>query len=387
MNKLKIKQFFRRTLECSEFLACVVKSKCSSGHSDGTIYIMQNSHLGDFVLSLPFFERLRKHYADRQLVLISDKNIRELAETCGLFDRFIGIDMKKASGYRHIFYRWQIFRKLSDLTGSAFIQCFGVGATNFEDCAALLVQAPEKYVFVDSPYNVLRSGVIYEGLRTKFFNHTLPYRLEHSLLWNENNFADFITKQTEPVQVGNLEMFEPLPEPPPSDYVLLIPGANDARRRWEPEKFASAAEAVLEQKPNWQILLSGTPQEDDILEAVIKALPEKLRQKVVKRPPTADKLTGIRQLMSDVKNSELVITNDTAPLHIAAKYGVKTICITGGWHWGVFAPCEEYKNTKFIYHQMPCYKCGSFCKYNTIPFKCLQGIPSETVSTSIAEQI
>ena len=59
MNKLKIKQIFRRTLESAELLACVVKSKCTSGHSDGTVYVMQNSHLGDFVLSLPFFERLR----------------------------------------------------------------------------------------------------------------------------------------------------------------------------------------------------------------------------------------------------------------------------------------------------------------------------------------
>ena len=116
------------------------------------------------------------------------------------------------------------------------------------------------------------------------------------------------------------------------------------------------------------------------MEAVIKALPEKLRQKVVKRPPAADKLTGIKQLMSDVKNAELVITNDTAPLHIAAKYGVKTLCITGGWHWGVFAPCEEYKNTKFIHHKMTCYRCGSFCKYNTIPFRCLQDLPIETVN-------
>ena len=126
-----------------------------------------------------------------------------------------------------------------------------------------------------------------------------------------------------------------------------------------------------------QVLISGSPQENDIMQAVIEAQPEKLQQKFYQRPPTGDKLAGLKQLISDIKNAELVITNNTASLHIAAKYGVKNICITGGWHRGVFSPCEEYKNTEFIYNKMPCYRCGSSCKYKTAPFKCLQGIPTE----------
>ena len=77
-----------------------------------------------------------------------------------------------------------------------------------------------------------------------------------------------------------------------------------------------------------------------------------------------------------INEAKLVLTNDTGPMHIAAKYGVKTICITGGWHWGVFAPCKEYKSVKFIYEKMPCYGCGGSCKYKTIPFKCLQKLLS-----------
>ena len=141
-----------------------------------------------------------------------------------------------------------------------------------------------------------------------------------------------------------------------------------------------SAEILLKKNPEQKILFSGSPQEETLLDAVIKTLPEDLQKRVFKQPLASDKLGSIKQLFSDVKNAELVITNDTAPLHIAAKYKVKTICITGGWHWGVFSPCEEYKNTEFIYHQMPCYKCGSFCKYNTTPFKCLQDLPIETVN-------
>ena len=373
-HKLKIKCIIRRFLESAELLLIAFISRFHSSGDGRTVYVMQSSHLGDFLVSLNFFQRLRKHFCDAELVFISDQNIRELAEASGIFDRFIALDMRRCSGYRHIFYRWKVFRQLGRLSGKAFIQCFGVGATNFEDCAALLVKAPEKYVFVDSPYNVLRSGVIYEGLRTKFFKHTLPYRLEKSLLWNENNFADFITGQTEPVQVGNLEMFEPLPERDRSlgEYAMFVVGADDPRRRWEPEKFAQAAEKFLQTNPTKKIFFSGSPAEQKIIAAVIAQIPKELHNQIITRTPEKNYLQAIKRLMSDCKYAELVVVGETGPLHIAAKYKTRCYCLCGGWHYGVFAPCEEYENTKFIYNKMTCYRCGSFCKYNTIPFRCLQ---------------
>ena len=57
----------------------------------------------------------------------------------------------------------------------------------------MTVNAPDKYVFVDYFYNVQQYGVFYEALRTKFFNHTLPYRIELNLPDNESNYADFIS--------------------------------------------------------------------------------------------------------------------------------------------------------------------------------------------------
>lgn len=381
-HKLKIKCAIRRFLESAELLLIAFISRFHSSGGGRTVYVMQSSHLGDFLVSLNFFQRLRKHFSDAELVFISDKNIRELAEASGIFDRFIALDMRRCSGYRHIFYRWKVFRQLGRLSGKAFIQCFGVGATNFEDCAAMLVKAPEKYVFVDSPYNTLRNGVIYEGLRTILFPNALPYRIEHTLIWNENQYADFITGKKEEFTVGNLEMFEPLPERDKSlgEYALFVVGADDPRRRWKPEKFAAVAEKFLRDNPAKKILFSGSPREQKIIDSVIAQVPGELRNQIIVRAPEKNYLTAIKRLMSDCKYAEFVLVGETGPLHIAAKYKTRCYCLCGGWHYGVFAPCEEYENTEFIYHQMPCYKCGSFCKYNTIPFKCLQDLPIETVN-------
>ena len=84
--------------------------------------------------------------------------------------------------------------------------------------------------------------------------------------------------------------------------------------------------------------------------------------------------------MSDIKHADLLLTNDTGPMHIAAKYGTRTLCMTGGWHWGIFAPCQEYKSVKFVYEKKPCYNCGGSCKYKTEPFKCLQELTADRLS-------
>ena len=379
MDKLKIVlkkllRFCRRTIETAEFIFCKVLFCRAEKNPVKQVVVIQNSHLGDFVLSLPFFQRL-KNESGLPLLLISDNRIEELAEASGVFDEFIGIDFKRSSSYKHLFYRWKTLWRLRKISAQKAIQCFGVGKTSLEDCMLLAVKSPDKYVFVDNFYNVQRSGTFYEALRTKFFNHTLPYRLELSLLANENNYANFITGVDQAVAVGNLECFEPLPERDEmlADYCLIIPGADDPRRRWEAEKFACLARQVVAQQ-QLNLLFSGSPAEAEIIKKVFDYLPEEVQKKAKIRTPEPNKLASIKRLMSDCKHAKLVLTNDTGPMHIAAKYGVKTICMTGGWHWGIFAPCKEYKSVEFKHEKMDCYGCGGSCKYRTVPFKCLQNL-------------
>jgi len=111
-----------------------------------------------------------------------------------------------------------------------------------------------------------------------------------------------------------------------------------------------------------------------------------MQKKARIRAAAVDKSTSIKQLMSDVKHASILLTNDTGPMHIAAKYGIRCYCITGGWHWKIFSPCQEYSNTKFLHHEMPCYQCGSFCPYPGVPFKCLQELTAEKSMVCVRKQ-
>ena len=231
-----------------------------------------------------------------------------------------------------------------------------------------------------------RWGARYNALRKKLFTCSHEYDKRFSLLGNEKLLADLICGTCECDPVGNLDMFEKLPASDMKKYLLLIPGANDPRRRWEPEKFAGLA-AKIAVSHQLDILISGSPTEKEAVEKCCDALPEDLKEHTFIRQPKADKLSSVKQLMSDVKHASWVITNDTGPMHIAAKYGVKTFCITGGWHWGVFAPCAEYTNVCFIHKKMECYGCDSLCKYRTTPFACLGFLTVEGAIQAAAEEL
>ena len=199
-----IKRTCHRTIATAELILLKIVFRKQRYAQTQQVVLMQNPHLGDFELSLPFFQRLKRQL-DCPLVLVSDWRIREVAVSSGIFDEFVGVDMKRAGSYRHWLCRWQTFRRLRKISACKFVQCYGAGAASFEDCAALAVNAPEKYIFVDNFYNVQRSGTFYEALRTRFFSHTLPYRTELSLLENENNFADFITGKSAPLSEEDLQ--------------------------------------------------------------------------------------------------------------------------------------------------------------------------------------
>ena len=376
----KIKRFCRGVLSVNELLIWQVCLRRKVRAHGDKVVVIQDCHVGDFLISLPFFQRMRDFYG-RKLTLVSDKRIVPLAMASGCFDEVVAVDMKRASSFLHIFCRWKTLWRLRKLNAKVLLQKYSVGGTSLEDCMAAVIPAVEK-IGVESEKTVSNGGCKFYGrLLKNNFDKLYKYNTKLNLLENENAFCNMVCSTNEQECVGDLECFEPLPEHDESlgKYALFIVGADDPRRRWEPWKFAEVAIKYLEKNPENKVLFSGSPAEQPIIAEVLEKIPTELKKRTRVREAEKDYLSSIKRLMSDCKHAEWVLTNDTGPMHIAAKCGTKTLCITGGWHWGVFSPCKEYQSVEFIYKKMDCYNCGSFCKYNTTPFKCLQQIQPETV--------
>ncbi len=104
-------------------------------------------------------------------------------------------------------------------------------------------------------------------------------------------------------------------------FVVLNPGANKPIKRWPADRFAAVAD-VLSQRHKLAVLVSGSPGEANIVQAVVEAAKVEVVN-LVQRGITLGSLKAVLQ------RARLLITNDTGPRHIAAALGTPVVALFG----------------------------------------------------------
>lgn len=100
-----------------------------------------------------------------------------------------------------------------------------------------------------------------------------------------------------------------------SRLVVVHPGASDVRRQWPPERFAAVADRLIGQGA--RIVISATDAEREISEKLVSHM----------HHPALD-LTGklsLTALCGLLERSEMMLANDTGPLHLALAVGTPAV--------------------------------------------------------------
>jgi len=158
--------------------------------------------------------------------------------------------------------------------------------------------------------------------------------------------------------------------------ILIFPGAGAAKRSWEPGKFLELIQLIIKHTTK-HIILAGGPDEIKTGETLMNALPA---QNVTNRIGQ----TPLTELIGLIADADLIISNETSAIHIAAAVDTKAICILGGGHFGRFAPYPPgIKNAPLcLFEKMACFNCNWGCHYKTAenePFPCVSAISMEKV--------
>ncbi len=102
--------------------------------------------------------------------------------------------------------------------------------------------------------------------------------------------------------------------------VGLVPGSQWGTKRWPAEQFAALVEQVTAW-PGTHCALFGAPQERDIADAVLAAC----------RVPVIDWVgkTSLSELPAYMERCDVVVSNDTGSMHIAAALGKPIVTLYG----------------------------------------------------------
>ena len=102
--------------------------------------------------------------------------------------------------------------------------------------------------------------------------------------------------------------------------VGLVPGSQWGTKRWPAEHFAALIERVTAW-PNTRCVLFGSPQERGIADAVVAACQTPVIDLVGK--------TSLRDLPAYMGCCDVIVSNDTGPMHIAAALGKPIVTLYG----------------------------------------------------------
>ncbi len=130
-------------------------------------------------------------------------------------------------------------------------------------------------------------------------------------------------------------------------FALINPGANNPAKRWPVERFGAIG-AELARERGLRVLVTGSPDERELVENVTRAVNEEVARDGGRGRSGQERATGqhavsltacgvtlgaLKAILSEREGSRsrcrVLITNDTGPRHIAAAFGVPTVTLFG----------------------------------------------------------
>ena len=155
----------------------------------------------------------------------------------------------------------------------------------------------------------------------------------------------------------------------------LCPGAAyGPAKRWLPERFAAAAEKVSAQSPV-QWILFGTPRDATIGEQIAAALGGHCMNRIGQ--------TTLDQLIHELGECRLLLTNDTGTMHLAALLGVPVVAIFGSTEPRLTGP--HGSGHIILRHHVECSPC--FLRECPIDFRCMKAISIQEVADAVLSML
>jgi lipopolysaccharide heptosyltransferase II len=147
-------------------------------------------------------------------------------------------------------------------------------------------------------------------------------------------------------------------------WVAIQPGARWANKRWPVENFTELVHLLAQRFPETRFAVFGGDDEKNLGEIISRAAPERCLNLCGQ--------TTLPEMVEWVRLCELMVTNDTGPMHAAAALGKPLIALFGPTEPRRTGPYGRLENVLRI--ELPCSPClKSYCTYEK-PNECLNAI-------------
>jgi len=152
-------------------------------------------------------------------------------------------------------------------------------------------------------------------------------------------------------------------------WIAIQPGARWENKRWPVEHFAELIRLLAKKFPDTRFAILGAAEDKPLGEMILRAEPQ--------RSLNLCGETSLPEMIEWLRLCELMVTNDTGPMHVAAALGKPLVALFGPTEPRRTGPYGHLENALRL--DLPCSPClKSHCTYEK-PDECLKAISPATV--------
>ncbi len=294
--------------------------------------------IGDAVMSTPALGAIRAAFPSSEIVLAANPVVSELMSPHPFSDRAVVYD--KRGSHSGIGGLWKFSRLLA-------VERF--------DLAILFQNAIEAAIIARLAGIKTRAGYATDG-RAILLTHGVRVSKEVRRLHHSRYYLNMLGELGIPPAGQELCLQCTDEEKSWAGGVLgagrwaaINPGAAyGSAKRWYPDRFAEVAD-VLASDFGYGSLLVGGPGE--------AAIGSEIESRMRSKPLNLIGTTSVRQLMALLASVELVITNDSGPMHVAAAFDRPIVALFGPTDHTATSPlCSRFLLVRKETECAPCFK-------------------------------
>jgi len=333
------------------------------------VLILKPSSLGDVIHALPVLRLLKRHFPDAEIFWWIDSALAPLLEGDPDLAGIVRFERKRWARPQH----WpEMLRSIRRLRAQRFdlvidLQCLArSGAFAWLARGKFLVGLDE----------------VREGARG-FYDLAVPRKSFHT------HAVDWYLSVLPPLGVPVHKNFVWLPERPQiaadvnrkwlqnnskfeirnSKLILLQPGARWKNKRWPVKYFAELVHSLALKFPDARFAVLGDQGDRPLGEIICQAAPEKVLNLCG--------ATSLPEMIEWVRRGDLLVTNDTGPMHVAAALGRPLVALFGPTEPRRTGPYGQLENVLRL--DLPCSPCmKSDCAYEKTD-ECLRALSPAVV--------
>ena len=334
------------------------------------IFILKPSSLGDVVQALPVLRLLKKSLPASEIFWWLDAGLVPLLEADPDLTGIIPFERER---WRNAWHWPEAWRSLRAIRAHRFDWVIDLQSLMRSGLVAWLANG-SLTVGLDDPREGARGFYDVIVPRPSPETHAVDWYLGVLPPLNVPVHWDFKWLPDQPAVAARLQEKW---HPAQARWLIVQPGGRWANKRWPVEYFGEVVHLLTKCHSDLRFAILGSKADADLGRAITQVSPQR-----------ALDLTGqisLPEMVEWIRLGELMITNDTGPMHVAAALRKPVVALFGPTEPHRTGPYGQLENVLQL--QLPCVPClKDYCVYEK-PLECLRALSPASVVARVQQRL